>query len=118
MENRIMAFINKRVILYNNVRIPKPIYNELKNDIVLYLKQFLQSEFYEYLDDFVISDTLVINTNNQKLVKCYLEFYDIFINKILANKQTDVEIKKYGSHEDIFKAIIDTLDEVKYQIEF
>ena len=53
MENRITAFIRKKISLYNNVRLPKSMYRDILYDVKVYLIRFILSEFNEYKNEFV-----------------------------------------------------------------
>ena len=106
MENRITAFINKRISLYNNVRIPKPMIPTIKKDVVYHLYKFLVAEFAEFGDSFYVENTaIIIDKDDDKIVQRVEEFYNMFKKVLRTNQQTELEIQKYGSHKEISDAV-------------
>lgn len=113
MENRITAFVRKKVVLFNNIRIPKTMYSDIVSDIKISLIKFLISEFNDYKSSFIYNDDELIKfPKDQKFGDEYKKFYTIFIKILDDNKQSIDEIQKYGSHSFIINAAKDFLYDI------
>ena len=113
MENRITAFIRKKISLYNNVRLPKSMYRDILYDVKVYLIRFILSEFNEYKNEFVFEkDKLIQFPRTKKFGDEYKPFYETFIKILNEQKQESYEIQKYGSHDFIITAVKDILYEI------